>query len=921
MGERGSAMGGRKRRKSSRDKAAERRRESPPAKAAEETTEPAPIERYARPLIEHSFDLILLIDRRGNILYIGPSVERMLAYTPQEALGTSIFDYIHPDDLQRARDFYYSSLDRKRFTDYISFRVRHRDGSWRTLEAIGQNLLDDPSVQGIVVNARDITEHVRLEETVRRSEEYFRYLTENTYDIITVADAQGVMHYVSPSIKRVSGYEPQELIGKSAFDYMHPDDVGRIAQTYADGVTKPGYTVQVEFRWLHKDGSWHTHEAVGINALDNPSIQGVVVHARDISERKSLQEELQRSERYYRSLTENTSDVIIVLNHKGEIRYVSPSVERASGYRPDEIVGKNLFDFAHPDDIERTGRDLAYAVRSAGVTGYAEIRIRHRDGTWHNYEAAANNLLEDPAINGILIHTRDITERKRWEEALRDSEERYRLIYDFTGEAIYTYDTNLTLIGVNKKACELIGYEEDEILGKNIMDLNILHPEDFERTAQDIQRLFKGEIVNDELRFIKRDGTVYIGDVTGAPLYNQDGEIIAFTNVAHDITDRKRVEQRLERFNQCLLGLGSDLIQNIKNIVLTAVEIMAGHGVLYTRLDRGRLVAYSPLLSEEGFEELENHKDHACYESITSGTAAITSIADLAEAGYGRDPFVSELGFRSLLAYPTRLAGKTVGALCLFGREQGAFSYEDINLMGMLAQALTIEEERLAHEESIRHFVDIASHELRTPLSIIKGYAEAFQFGDLMKLNEFQLEKIRIINDKADKMAKTINDLLDLSRIERGHFVIERKESDLRLLVKSAVSLMKEKGAGNAFDVFVADGVGGKDVDPDMLVDAMLILLDNAAKYSPPDSDIRVEVKPQDGAVVFSVLDRGAGIPEKDHENIFERFYQLEDSRYHSESGLGLGLFIAREIVEAHGGSIWYEDRDGGGSVFSFSIP
>jgi PAS domain S-box-containing protein len=686
-------------------------------------------------------------------------------------------------------------------------------------------------------------------------------------------------------------------------------------------VTKPGYTEHVQFRWLHKDGSWHTHEAVGINALDNPSIQGVVVHARDISERKLLEEELQRSEQYFRSLTENTSDVIIVLDPEGKIRYVSPSVERASGYKAEEVVGKNLFDFAHPDDIEKTARDLSYASRSGGVTGYAEIRIRHRDGTWHHYEAAANNLLEDPVINGILIHTREITERKRWEEALRDSEERYRLIYDFTGEAIYTYDTSLNLIGVNKKACELIGYEEKEILGKNIMELNILHPEDFERTAQDVQRLFKGEVVNDELRFINRDGTVYIGDVTGAPLYNQDGEIIAFTNVAHDITDRKRAEQRLDKFNQCLLGLGSDPLENIGNIVLTAAEIMAGHAVLYARLDKGRLTVFSPLLSEDEFAELDNPEDYACYEVIASGAASVTSITDLAGAGYGRDPFVAEHGFHSFLAYPTRLIGKTVGTFCLLGKKEEAFDYEDINLMGMLARALTIEEERLAHEESIRHFVDIASHELRTPLSIIKGYAEAFQFGDLMTLNEFQLEKIRIINDKADKMAKTINDLLDLSRIERGHFVIERRKSDLGLLARSAVSQMNEKGVDNDFDVFVADDVMKKEVDPDMLVDALLILLDNAVKYSPRDSTISVEVKTQDEAVVFSVLDRGAGIPEKDRESIFERFYQLEESRYHSESGMGLGLFIAREIVQAHGGRIWYEDRDGGGSIFSFSIP
>ena len=182
--------GGRKSRRALRKPASERKRNSLPDPAQREheslKAEATPIERYSRYLIEQSFDLILLIDRRGEILYASPSVERMLGYRPQEVLGTRIFDYLHPEDTKRAQDFYYSSLDGNRFSPYISFRVRHRDGSWRTLEAIGHNLLDHPSVKGIVVNARDITEHVRMEESLRRSEEYFRYMTENTYDIVTV---------------------------------------------------------------------------------------------------------------------------------------------------------------------------------------------------------------------------------------------------------------------------------------------------------------------------------------------------------------------------------------------------------------------------------------------------------------------------------------------------------------------------------------------------------------------------------------------------------------------------------------------------------------------------------------------------------------------------------------------------------------
>ncbi len=152
---------------------------------------------------------------------------------------------------------------------------------------------------------------------------------------------------------------------------------------------------------------------------------------------------------------------------------------------------------------------------------------------------------ERALINALAERLGRVAERKGMEEALRESLERYRLIYDFTGEAIYTYDTDFVLIGVNRKACEFIGYEEQELLGRNILELGILHPGDYERTVADIGKLFQGEVVNDELRFIKKDGSEAIGSVTGAPLYDKQGKIIAFTNVARDITEAKKVEMAL----------------------------------------------------------------------------------------------------------------------------------------------------------------------------------------------------------------------------------------------------------------------------------------------------------------------------------------------------------------------------------------
>ena len=520
-----------------------------------------------------------------------------------------------------------------------------------------------------------------------------------------------------------------------------------------------------------------------------------------------------------------------------------------------------------------------------------------------------------------MIHARDITDRRKWEEALRESEEKYRLIYDFTGEAIFTYDRNLTLIGVNRKACELIGYSEGELLGKNVLELNILHPDDHERVAEDIKRLLAGEVVNDELRFIGKDGSVAVGDVTGAPLYDKEGNVVAFTNVAHDVTERKREEWRLDKLRLCLLGLGSSPMDNIAKIVAVAGEVFGEDALRYCRLEKGGLSILYPSGKGTKWVEPRDAAAYLCYEAMLSDAVEPRVVENLEGSTYARNPDVAREGFRSFLGYPALLSDKAVGMLCLFSRGTGVFTPTDMHFMGMLARALTIEEERLVHLEGIRHFVDIASHELRTPLSIIKGYADAFQQGDLAGIDQVSLEKMRIINAKADKMAKIINDLLDLSRIERGILTIEKRKARVAPLLENAVRQMRDRGAAHEFEIHVGEDIGTHALDEERISDALIVLLDNAVKYSPPSSPVLLEARREGGAMLISVFDRGSGIPPREREVVFERFRQLEGAAHHSSGGLGLGLYIAREIASGHGGRIWCEAREGGGSVFRILIP
>jgi len=498
-------------------------------------------------------------------------------------------------------------------------------------------------------------------------------------------------------------------------------------------------------------------------------VHGIVVNARDITDQIRLREDLQRSEECFRSIIEASSDILAVLDSEGTVRYASPSVREVIGYDPQEVVGRSLFEFTHPDYTGDSAAALALAAGRPGITRYANVRIRHRDGSCCYFEAAANNLLTNPAVNGILIIARDVTEHHLWEGALRESEERYRLIFDHSGDAVFTYDAELKLTGVNRKACELIAYRPEEILGRNIFELGILHPDDYQTGFLNNQRLFAGEIAHAELRFLRKDGSVLVGEVTGAPLFNQQGKVVEVINIARDITERKRSSERLEALNRCLLNLGPDPLENITSIVSVGGDLLTDSSLAYCRLDKGRFSCFVPAQRQQGFSAPKDPERFLSYRLITSNFSSPITFNDVEDKEAARDPFLGQGDFHRLAAFPVRLGENTLGCLCLFTRDEHALLPETMGFLGMLARAITIEEERRAYEESIRHFVDIASHELRTPLSIIKGYADAFVCGDLMELNDVQMDKIRIINRKADKMAKTINDLLGLSRIERGN--------------------------------------------------------------------------------------------------------------------------------------------------------
>ncbi|MBI3784357.1 MAG: PAS domain S-box protein [Deltaproteobacteria bacterium] len=374
----------------------------------------------------------------------------------------------------------------------------------------------------------------RAEEALRHSEEHFRSLIENASDLIAVLGNDGIIRYVSPSHRRVLGYETEEMVGKSALEFVHPDDVPALVETMTRGREIPQAVHSLTFRERHKDGSWRYMEATGAVLATMPDT--AVVNSRDVTERIQAEAALRHSEEHFRSLTEHASDLVAILLLDGTITYASPSHERILGYRPEELVGQNTFTIVHPDDVAVTTATAVHAAEHPGVVHSFEWRARHKNGSWRYVESIVKAVQQPQGLIGV-INSRDITARKRAEAALRESEERHRSLFEDASDMIYTCDLEGHYTWVNGAAERLTGYSRAELLGMDITDLAA--PNGLRVEGDYTPGRFSVTILSKDGREVSLDGA--------SQLVLRDGQPVGWQGVARDITERKRFEAELER--------------------------------------------------------------------------------------------------------------------------------------------------------------------------------------------------------------------------------------------------------------------------------------------------------------------------------------------------------------------------------------
>ena len=519
-------------------------------------------ERY-REILANLQDGYWEIDLDGRLSFFNEAVCEIYGRSQAEIQGQAIQQFFSEETNQRAADLFEQIYKTGAPIKTFEFDIVRPDAGARALET-SISLMRDASgapcgYRGIV---RDVTERKQAERLIKERDDRFRALIENSYDGIVLISEKNKTLYISPSYTRQHGYTMEEVLNTVGADRIHPADWPTLNQLREK--LKPGESVPVEYRLRHKAGPYRWVEGRITNLLEEPSVRAYVLNFHDISARKEAEAEraqaearLQASEARFRALVENGFDGISLQDAEGRITYVSPAYERVLGYLPEEVLGQQPIAQVHPDDADEAVKAREEVGQLPGASRSLQFRTRHKNGTWRWLEVTMTNLLDQPDVASVVVNFRDITERQASEKAVRESEEKFRAIWDNALDGMLIVNDDMQYVDANPAACKLYGVTREELLAQTMADF--VRPENKDAARRSLQKLIAQGERTGHFQLRRSDHTLHEIE------YNARANFLPGMHLSmmRDVTERYRAAESLRSSEEQYRSLVSVLEEGI----------------------------------------------------------------------------------------------------------------------------------------------------------------------------------------------------------------------------------------------------------------------------------------------------------------------------------------------------------------------
>ncbi len=902
-------------------------------------------ERF-RLLSDVTFEGIVL-HKNGVAYEINQSFTKISGYSREEIIGKNLVEVLV---LEKDRPIVIRNIQKEYAQPYV-VRGKSKDGIISYYEIEARNIIyKDEYIRMAAI--RDVTKRVEADVLRRESEKKYRTLIENANDMIYTFAPDGKFTFMSPNSEEMMGYRPEEYVGKSIFDFMHPDDIQPTGSLLQNTLSSGEKVRNVEYRARNKNGEYKWFVASGSPIFDSDNnLTAFMGIAHDINARKHAEKMLLESEERNRSIIEALPDTLLEISKDGI--FIDCRTSRPEDlYAPmGEFVGKGLTDIMPQEFAHTTQEYINKTLKTKKLQVYEYSIVMH--GEIHYYEAR----MSPKGNEHVISLVRNITERKRTEEKLAS----LATIIENSDNIAVIKDLDLKVMATNRAFAKAAGKPGvEEMIGKTDAEIFGVSPEtepvkSYMADEKKAQTLKKGEKIVKEEPVIYPDGELRTFLTTKFPVFDRSNRLIATANISTDITKLKNALESLKellKYSESLAESSHALLSGEENALTKALKHILkasessriyifenfedpGDGLCMKQIHEVCKPGVTP--------EIDNSLlQHVPYSDGFSSWQVVLSKGDIINSKVVDQPpdvreILQQQGIKSVLILPVFIKNEWFGFIGFDDVEEGReWQEQDMKLLrtlsdmvGFYFQSKNSEQKLIQNNRQLQSLnaskdkmMSIIGHDLKNPIGQIVGFIDLL----ISNYEKYDDDKIRyfhgIIYSSTQQVSSLLDNLLQWSRSERGKLQFQPQNFNISLTTDSTVQLLQ--GIAKNKNISVINKLNKEIIvhaDVNMVGTVWRNVISNAIKFTGNGGSVILDYEKQNVFYCFSVTDNGVGMSQEVKESLFDVSKNVSTTGTSGESGTGLGLHICKEFIEKHGGSLAIKSEPGSGSTFSFTLP